>query len=165
VQAITSPTAGTSTALAHDLFAVVAYLLKSSTPDVFRAMGELELSMTQCKLLWVLEDADEELALKELGDRLGLSLPATSRAIDGLHQRGYVERRENERDRRMKGVRINEAGRDVLRRLGELRLARLEQFAATMSEAERRRLAAALSPLVARDEIAACRREGLGARD
>ena len=43
------------TALAGDLFAVMMHLLKASSQDVFGAVGELDLSMTQVKLLHVLE--------------------------------------------------------------------------------------------------------------
>ena len=41
-------------------------------------------------------------SVKELAEELGLSLPGASRAVDALLQRGLVERREDEHDRRMK---------------------------------------------------------------
>lgn len=141
--------------LARDLFALVAYLLRANAPDTFRALSELELSLTQVKLLHQLDIPDCELSLKQLAEQLSLSVPAASRAIDALHQRGYVARHENEHDRRMKRVSITPAGVDALRTLNEMRLSRLQEFAETMSPAERRRLAAALAPLVARPEIAA----------
>jgi DNA-binding MarR family transcriptional regulator len=146
-------------ALARDLFSVLGYLVKTTTPDLFRALGELELSLTQVKLLHCLDGGDRELALTDLAENLSLSLPAASRAIDALHQRGYVHRREDEHDRRIKRVRIAEAGTDALRRLNQTRLAQLEEFAATMTEAERRRLAGALASLLERPEIAAVRPE------
>jgi DNA-binding MarR family transcriptional regulator len=148
-----------ATEVAHDVFAVMAYLLRASSHDVFSAVGELELSLTQIKLLHFL-DEEECVGLKELGDRIALSLPAASRAIDGLHQRGLVERRENEADRRMKSVQITPAGADAVRRLNEARLSFLEQFAASLTDTQRRRLSSALAPIVARDEVAACRPQG-----
>ncbi|HEY8866409.1 MAG TPA: MarR family transcriptional regulator [Solirubrobacteraceae bacterium] len=137
----------------------MAYLLKASSKDLFRELGELEISLTQIKLLHIL-DVEEELTLKDLGESIGLSLPAASRAVEGLHQRGLVERHEHDVDRRMKHVRITAAGSDAVRRLNETRLAYLEQFAATLSPTERRRLQAALTPLVAREQIGACRAQG-----
>jgi DNA-binding MarR family transcriptional regulator len=156
--------APTEAELARDLFSFLGYLLRSTTPDMFRALGELDLTLTQVKLLHALDDPECELSLKDLAERLSLSLPTASRAIDGLHQRGYVARREDEHDRRMKRVRITAAGTGALRRLNQVRLAQLEEFAATMSAAERRRLAAALAPLVARPEIAAVRPAGRARR-
>lgn len=143
--------------LAEDLFALLVFVLKSSGQDMFRAMGELELSVTQWKLLHVLDAADGDRSLKPLGEHLGLSLPAVSRAVDGLHQRGLVERQEDEQDRRMKRVRIAAPGRDLVRRLAETRLNFLEQFAGTLSEPQRRRLAAALAPALERAEVRSCR--------
>ena len=110
--------------------------------------------MTQVKLLYALDDPERELSLKDLGEELNLSLPAASRAIDALHQRGYVDRREDEQDRRMKRVRITPAGTGAIARLNHTRLAQLEEFAATMTDAERRRLAGALAFLLERPEIA-----------
>ena len=146
-----------ATALAEDLFALLVYLLKASGQDMLRAMGELDLSMSQWKLLHVLEDSADELSLKRLSESLALSLPAASRAIEGLHQRGLVNRNEDEHDRRMKRVGITAGGRELVRRLAETRLHILEQFASSLTDGERRRLAAALDPVVAREEIAICR--------
>jgi DNA-binding MarR family transcriptional regulator len=146
-------------ALAEDLFALLVFVLKSSGQDMFRAMGELELSVTQWKLLHVLDGADDDHSLKALGEHLGLSLPAMSRAVDGLHQRELVERQEDEHDRRMKRVRIAEPGRELVRRLAQTRLQFLEQFSATLSEPQRRRLAGALAPALARAEVRSCRPE------
>jgi hypothetical protein len=49
----------------------------------------------------------------------------------------------------------------VIRRLNAARLSGLEQFTETLTDAERRKLSAALAQLLDRDEIAACRPEGL----
>lgn len=155
------PAQASARVLARDLFAVVTYLLKASSQDVFSALGELDLSLTQVKLLHVL-DAEPSGSLKHVGSCVGLSLPAASRAIEALHQRGLVERQEGEHDRRLKRVEVTEAGRQVVRRLNEARLAYLEQFAEDLTESERNRLVGALAPLLEREPISACRpdREG-----
>ncbi len=141
--------------LARDLFALLTYLLKASSQDVFSSLGELDLSLTQVKLLHVL-DAEPSVSLKHVGSCVGLSHPAASRAIEALHQRGLVERQEDEHDRRIKRVEVTEAGREVVRRLNQTRLAYLEQFAETLTETERTRLVGALAPLLGQDAIGAC---------
>jgi DNA-binding MarR family transcriptional regulator len=150
--------ASSSAELARELYTLFAYLLTTSTPDFFRALSDLDVSLTQAKLLHTLEAAEDELSLKDLAERLSFSLAAASRAIDALRQRGLVERREDERDRRMKRVTITAEGREVLRRLNEMRIAQLEGFADTMTGEERAALHAALTPIVAREEIGAFRR-------
>jgi DNA-binding MarR family transcriptional regulator len=149
------------TDLASDLYALVVFLHKNCNSDLFEAVGALELTLTQIKLLHHLEDADHELTLKDLAELVLVSLPAASRTVDDLVRRGFVERHEDVQDRRMKRVRATEAGRAVIRRLNSARLSGLEQFADTLTDAERRKLAAALSKLLERPDVAACRPEGL----
>ena len=167
MQATATTTATTAagaapTALASDLCAVTGFLLKRSSPDVFRGIAELDLSMTHVKVLHVLDaPVTSDLSLKDLADHFSTSLATISRSVEDLVQRGYVEREEDEHDRRMKRVRITPAGRDVVSRINETRMAVLQQFLETLTEPQRRRLAAALAPIVAREDVAACRPKGL----
>ncbi|HVE67069.1 MAG TPA: MarR family transcriptional regulator [Solirubrobacteraceae bacterium] len=136
--------------LAREMLALVGHLMRTSTPDFFRALSEHELTLTQVKMLHQLAEPDCELPQSDLAETLSLSLPAVSRAIDGLQERGYVARHEDDQDRRVKRVTITAEGRRVLERLTEIRLNMLERFAATLSDAERADLAAALAPVVER---------------
>lgn len=155
-QAVTA----TETAIAEDLYALIVYLNKSCSSDLFAAMGHLDLSMTQLKLLHQLELADHELTLKEAAERVLLSLPAASRTVDDLVRRGLLERHEDCDDRRMKRVRVTEEGRRVTRQVSEARLAGLEQFTQTLTPDERRTLGGALHSLLrARQDVAVCRPE------
>jgi DNA-binding MarR family transcriptional regulator len=146
-------------ALAGDLYALVVHLHKHCNSDLFEAVGALELSLTQIKLLHNLEDAPHELTLKEGAELVHVSLPAASRMVDDLVRRGFVERNEDVEDRRMKRVRLTDNGRSVIRRLNAARLSGLEGFALGLSGEERAALAHALECLLARPEVAACRPE------
>ncbi len=145
------------TDLAGDLYALVVFLHKDCNADLFEAVGALELTLTQIKLLHHLEAAAHELTLKQAAELVGLSLPATSRAVDDLVHRSFAWRHEDVADRRCKRVGPTEAGRDVCRRLNAARLSDLRQFTGTLSESERGKLAAALSKLLEREQVAACR--------
>jgi DNA-binding MarR family transcriptional regulator len=147
--------------LATDLYALVVFLHKNCNADLFEAMGVLELGMTQIKLLHQLEEAPSALTLKELAERIKLSLPAASRTIDDLVRRGFVERHEDMDDRRMKRVSVTDRGRHVIRKLNAARLNGLEQFAQTLTDDERRALGDALQALLRRPEVAVCRPEGI----
>jgi DNA-binding MarR family transcriptional regulator len=153
----TTPKAASADAdarLSEHLYGLLKFLLHGHGGEYVRAVGELELSLTQLRALHVLAYEVEQTSLKDLADRLGLSLPAVSRSIDGLVQRGLVTRAEDEEDRRMKQVRATASAPELLERLTELRLAGIEAFVATLAPRERTRLAAALSPLAEREEIA-----------
>jgi DNA-binding MarR family transcriptional regulator len=158
MQATATKTAGDAETagarLTENLYGLMKFLLHGHGGEYVRAVGELELSLTQLRALHVLAYDVEQASLKELADRLGLSLPAVSRSIDGLVQRELVTRAEDAEDRRMKQVRATPKAPELLDRLTELRLAGIERFVATLSVRERDRLAAALAPLAERDEIA-----------
>jgi DNA-binding MarR family transcriptional regulator len=160
MQATAAHPQASPTELAQDVFGLTAYLLQRTSPAMFAALEETGVSMSQLKLLYALHISEEELSVKALSNHLGCSLPGASRGVEGLLQRGLVERREDEEDRRIKRVRISPAGRDVIARTNAIRLEALQQLLSELSATERRDLAAALSPILARDEVAACRPKG-----
>ena len=147
--------------LAGDLYALIVFVHKNCNADLFEALGALELTLTQVKLLHHLEDQTHELSLKEAAEMVHVSLPAASRMVDDLVRRGFAARREDEEDRRMKRVCLTDGGRTVIARLNAARLSGLEQFATTLTTSERRPLAQALSKLLQREALAACRPEAL----
>jgi len=139
--------------LAGDLYALIVFVHKHCNADLFEALGALELTLSQVKLLHHLEDQPRELTLKEAAELVRVSLPAASRMVDDLVRRGFAQR--------MKRVCLTDGGRTVIRRLNAARLSGLEQFTQTLTTAERRSLASALAKLLERDDVAACRPEGL----
>jgi DNA-binding MarR family transcriptional regulator len=124
-------------------------LNRASSPELFRMLDELDLSFTQVKALHFLQGAGEA-SVKDFGEKLGISFPAASRALDGLAQRGYIERRESEQDRRSRLVRLLPAGEALLERIARGRVSALEGFTASLSAEERGALHAALLPIVER---------------
>jgi DNA-binding MarR family transcriptional regulator len=135
--------------VAEVLGRLLQHLNRAASPELFRMLGELDLSFTQLKALHLLL-AGGEVNVKDVADRLGMSLPAMSRAIDGLVQRGYVERRESTADRRAKLVRLLPAGREALDEFERGRASALAEFTATLSDDERAGLHATLLPIVER---------------
>lgn len=116
---------------------------------VLALIDELDMSLTQFKLLIELEVRERPCSIKEAGGCVGLSLPAASRAADALVRRGLLERHEDEEDRRIKRLSLSPAGREAAGRIREARLAGIERVAARMSPEERSRFAAAVRPLLA----------------
>jgi DNA-binding MarR family transcriptional regulator len=148
-----------ASALANELYAVIVYVHKNCNSDLFEAVGALELTLTQIKLLHHLDEATSALSLKHAAELVHVSLPAASRTVDDLVRRGFTAREEDAEDRRMKRVTITGDGRSVIRRLNAARLTGLQQFVNDLNEGERGALASALGQLLERPEVAACRLE------
>jgi DNA-binding MarR family transcriptional regulator len=142
-------TVATPQQLADALVKLSTYVNRTASPDMFRVLGEVGLSFTQMKSLFLLQEA-EEMTVKDISAKLSMSLPAMSRAVEGLVQRGFVARREHASDRRSKQIALLPAGRDVLDRVTAARENALVAFAAELSEAERTALHAALLPIAER---------------
>jgi len=122
--------------------------------DLIHLAHDFELSFSQMKALHALHGADA-VSVKELGERLGLSLAAMSRAADELVQRGLVDRTEDPKDRRIKRLRLTDAGAELVQKMRELRMAGFEQFVATLSPKQRAQLAKALDSILVRDDLVA----------
>jgi DNA-binding MarR family transcriptional regulator len=140
------------------MFALASYLMRTSNVRTFNTIAELDLSFTQIKALCAMDAGSEQWSVKALADSMGVSLPAMSRAIDGLYERGFVDRQEDRADRRMKRVRLTDAGRSMTSSLTEGRLAGVQEFLASLGDEEARMLAQALEQILdGRPEIAELR--------
>jgi DNA-binding MarR family transcriptional regulator len=138
------------------------YIWRHCSPQggFLEVIDELGLSFSQLKALQYLSTIDApELSLKQLGDQLGLSLPAVSRAVDGLVQRGLVTRTEDVEDRRMKRVRPTKEADALIGRLIDVRFAELGKFVETLTPRERKKLADALAVLAEREDLSLPQKE------
>jgi DNA-binding MarR family transcriptional regulator len=154
MQATAAPSQASDQALlAHNLSAFVGFVMSTRGRDVMEIASEFDISLSQMKALHSLKNATEPLSVKELADRLGLSLAAMSRAADGLVQRGLVGRLEDTHDRRMKRLSLTRKGAELVQKLRDARLAGIEEFVESLSPKERSLLGKALDPIMARDEL------------
>jgi DNA-binding MarR family transcriptional regulator len=150
--------------LTRDMFALASYLMRTANVGTFNAIAELDLSFTQIKALCALESDDAGRSVKTLADSLGVSLPAMSRAVDGLYERKLVEREEDRSDRRVRRIRLTAAGQRVPSMLNEARLSALAELIGSLDDEQADALAAALRLIVEhRQEIAAYRPTSKGA--
>src|SRR3954451_1929733 len=88
------------------------FILQAGGRDFYRAVGELELSISQIRILQLLTGPVESASLKTIADEVGLSMPAVSRSVDGMVQRGLVTRTEDAKDRRHKAIRATDEARE-----------------------------------------------------
>jgi DNA-binding MarR family transcriptional regulator len=134
-------------AVSAALLGLWQHVMRQSNAEFFAILEELDVSIMQLKILEALGAADAELSVKALSEHVGCSLPSSSRTIEALLRRGWLERHEDAHDRRVKRVLVTDAGRDVVRRVSTVRLTSIERFIATLDERQRVGLAEALAAL------------------
>jgi DNA-binding MarR family transcriptional regulator len=122
-----------------------------------RVLEDTGLTTTQCKALLELGGLGDCPTTWQVSDLAGVfesSLPAMSRAVDGLVKKGLATRVEDPTDRRVRLVRITAAGDELVDKLTTVKRNGLEAFAATLTPAQRRKLDAAVESLMDREDIA-----------
>jgi DNA-binding MarR family transcriptional regulator len=155
---ISSQSTANRTTLTRDMYALASYLMRTANVGTFNTIAELDLSFTQLKALCALDTDGEERSVKALAESMGVSLPTMSRAVDGLFERGFVLREEDQADRRMKHVRLTEAGRTVPLALNEARLSALQELIGSLGDEQAGALEHALGLILSQlPEIASYR--------
>jgi DNA-binding MarR family transcriptional regulator len=128
--------------------------MSAAGATAIRVIDESGLTFIQMKVLMtVVGSLEDPPTLKAVAERLGLSLPSASRAVDWLVKRELVVRTEDPTDRRQRRLTVSDAGQALADRIMAARLEGLGQFAASLSETERERLNDALELLLEREEI------------
>ena len=123
-----------------------------------RVIEESGLSITQCKVLLELGGLGgtaETWQVGDLAETFGVSVPSMSRAVDGLVKAGHATRVEDPDDRRARRVAITAKGKQLVHTLVLVRQAGMQEFVATLSAPQRRKLDAAIDSLMDREDIAA----------
>jgi DNA-binding MarR family transcriptional regulator len=138
-----------ATDVARDLGCLLKHLLGSNR-EFFQALEASGISLSQLKCLGLLSHSDGPVSLGYVSEQLGISLPAVSRGVDGLVQRGEVKRAEDPADRRSKLLTVTARGRSTFGRLLEIRAAGVKRFVDELEPAEREALGTALHPIVER---------------
>lgn len=75
-----------------------------------RARPGLDLTFPQWRVLVVLGDRPDGLAVGEIAQRIAVTLPATGRQLHRLAERGLLTLEPDARDRRVTRVRLTDAG-------------------------------------------------------
>jgi DNA-binding MarR family transcriptional regulator len=91
------------------------------------ALMEIDLSISQYRVLLQLAQGTE--ASTALAKKLAVSPPAVTAVIDGLAQRGAVDRSHSSEDRRRVSLVLTKSGHDLLRRAERVVAGRLAAIA------------------------------------
>jgi long-chain acyl-CoA synthetase len=95
------------------------------------ALAAIDLTTAQYRALTQLGDGAE--ASSSLAAKLAVSRPSVTAVVEGLVERGLVDRRHSDEDRRRVSVNLTESGRRVLAEADEAVSARLAEVLAVVS--------------------------------
>jgi DNA-binding MarR family transcriptional regulator len=141
-------TSVTAEQLADEIARFMATTMRTSQTEVFEIVEEFDLSMTQLKILHMLDGSGRELTPSELAHMLGLSPAATGRAVDAMVRAGLALRRDDESDRRVKRLSLTASGSAAISRITAARLQGLTRVVEGLDPEQRAALSAALTPLL-----------------
>ena len=100
-------------------------------------MSKFDLSLAQFNILRILRGANERLMVNTVKDRMIEKSPNTTRLMDKLIEKGYMERERCEIDRRVVYVKITQVGMDLLAQIDkDIEVAHLYTSKLTDDEAE-----------------------------
>jgi DNA-binding MarR family transcriptional regulator len=111
-------------------------------------IAELDLTPPQTGLIRAIA-AQPGRSQQALATLLGTPPSRLVTLVDGLDERGLVERRRNPDDRRLHALHLTEEGEKLLRRIGEVARAHDEAICGALEPEERRNLRALLDKLAA----------------
>lgn len=111
-----------------------------------RSGAGTDLTMAQFRTLMHLHRAPGS-SLSDVADDVGVSPPAMSKLIDGLVERGLVERTPQQADRRRVELVASPDGRRVLDRVRQAVRARVAERLATLTATERGAVSSAMAKL------------------
>lgn len=133
--------------LTAKLAGAMLLLMKGSQNEVMGITARFDLSLSQLRMLFLLEHSDHDLAVNEIAELVGLSMPATGRAIEGLVRSGLALRREDELDRRVKRITLSDAGRDATARIADARIGAVQTLVDALDADELEQLDGAATTL------------------
>lgn len=82
-------------------------------------LKELEITPEQWAVLYRISERDA-INQKDIANRAGKDQPTTTRILDALFKKGYIEKKMCERDRRSFLVFITEKGREIVGKAGPI---------------------------------------------
>jgi DNA-binding MarR family transcriptional regulator len=128
--------------LSEVFWGVARQLRRQSTQTV----APWDITPGQARALGVLTHGTA-IRLSDLADRLRIAARSTTEVVDGLEERGLVERQADPTDRRATLIALTEEGNKVAEAIRLARIAEAEAFFGTLSAADRAHLARTLAKL------------------
>ena len=97
--------------------------------------GTVDLTYKEMMYLYLI-DMTPDCTVSKLAETIGVSLPAVTKRINSLEERGFVTRTRSEGDGRVKTIGLSDKGRGIARRMDDVFYPVLDRVVSRFSEAE-----------------------------
>lgn len=134
--------------LAAQIGKLLMRVMSSSASRATNKFVSLDLSSAQVRILLTLARHPEPVAISDIACDAELSLVQAGRGVDRLFGAGFVDRREDARDRRVKRVSLTPQGLELVEHQTNVHRESLRALVAPLRPAEREALIIALAPLL-----------------
>jgi len=145
------------------LEATIPRYLRSLRQAVEQAEGEDRLTMPQLRCLQALAAEDGAALTTGLARHLQVAVPTMTRMLDGLAERGLIDRQPDPTSRRQIRIVLTEGGRVLLARYEAIIAARLRRLLGRLNRDQQQRLLLAVADLAAALDRDAASADDLGA--
>lgn len=139
-------------ALRQDLELMLQRLCGLSGTEGLSALSEADLTWSQVRVTALLA-CTEQLPIRSVSERLGISVHSAGRTVDQLVELGIVDRRECRTDRRVKLVSLTPRGVEVIDQHVAQRRRALQVFLDRLPDPQVSALAEALRPILTGDYL------------
>ena len=120
--------------------------IRTSFDRIYRALTILEqcfdenrgtVNLTYKEMMYIyLIDFTDGCTVSKLAETIGVSLPAVTKRINSLEERGFVTRTRSEGDGRVKTIGLSDKGRGIARRMDDVFYPVLDRVVSRFSEEE-----------------------------
>lgn len=141
-----SPTATTASSRIGEIIEAIEPLVAHQRRQWASRCHARGFSIVGAHLVALLE-TEGEVPMSRLAEALDVALPNATGIVGRLAERGIVERRHGEEDRRVVLVRLTDAGHQLIGEMEQARRARLHRLISTMDDEQRERLMQAVQDL------------------
>jgi DNA-binding MarR family transcriptional regulator len=118
---------------------------------------DLDISLSQARTIFILDQAPEAMPIADIARRLSLSPAAAGRNVDQLLRLGIVQRNEDLSDRRVKLVSLTKEGLRIAFQHAAAKRQALRVLSDRLPDHDCARMAEALRPILAGDYLAPSR--------
>ena len=126
--------------LAREILEIVPLVMRTVSAEMRHTKHQTIAA--HFRLLWILEHHPR--SLSELAETQSVSLPTMSNSVSRLEERGWVERKRSDDDRRKVMIHLTPAGREVLAQAREQMETRVENVTQTLDSRQRHIVSEAL---------------------
>ena len=122
------------------------------------ALEAMELTSAQGRILGFLAHREEPPCPKDIEEKFQLSHPTVSGILSRLEQKGFVEMRPDEQDRRCKRIYVSAKGRELDETMHQIIRATEEKMVQDFTEEEKEQFQNLLKRAIHNLDICGCRR-------